>query len=225
MELAPSKIWCPMVRKVFFSNLINTLLLIVVTIIYFRIPNINNIKDVLMMLALYSCYCISILYEMGQYSLFLKEKKIINILNISSILVGLAYMFGGIYFIDRTKLYSVVIVLCVVLINILRIFSVNFFQKGDTLKNKEVNIKLTYKEMGILILEFILMLLDSSNGHMLLICSIFSLLYVTILLDKKHIHFCIVVLLIALSMVNVGGIIKNVVFALGLFPFLKNSRG
>lgn len=87
---------------------------------------ISGVQNVITILAIYTIFAFLLLYEMANYSMYLKNKKIVNCCNAVSILSSLIYLFGGISFLKQDNTMWIVVIF-IILINSVRLFSINFF--------------------------------------------------------------------------------------------------
>ncbi|QTU82547.1 hypothetical protein J7S27_04330 [Carnobacteriaceae bacterium zg-C25] len=115
-------------KKIILSNFIETVLIFFVSCIYNSRINIHGIQSVSVIIVIYGIYFWLLLYEMKQYSIYLKGMHIINAFNAFSILSGLCYLLGGISLLSQGKLFWVGTI-CILVINSLRLFSILFFQQ------------------------------------------------------------------------------------------------
>lgn len=170
-----------MVKKIILSNVIENVLILLVSYIYHKRVNISGFQSVGVMIVIYGLYFWLLLYEMKQYSIYLKEMHVINAFNAISILIGLVYLMGGIALLSQGQLFFVGTV-SVVVINSLRLLSVFLFKHLPAKQNfNNVSNSVTINSNNtliILLIEFVLMIMPTDNALIIGVLVVFGLTFV-----------------------------------------------
>lgn len=208
-------------NKSLYSNLIQNLLLTIISIVYFKVPEIKGSYNVAFLILLYLTYFIFLLIEFYNYEK-IKTTKAIKGYNIFSFIIVQAYMLGGIDLL--TKDYGLIIMVLLILINLLRFVIFYLYLKRNEVKfnesYKETNYKsekLNIQETLVLVLSFIALVINLSTKIQLLISLSFITTYFIIFNNKINnfkINYILNIVLIVLSYFDISGIVNYFIFGL-----------
>ena len=208
-------------NKSLYSNLIQNLLLTIISIVYFKVPEIKGSYNVAFVILLYLTYFIFLLIEFYNYEK-IKTTKAIKGYNIFSFIIVQAYMLGGIDLL--TKDYGLIIMILLILINLLRFVIFYLYLKRNEVKFNESyketdhkSEKLNIQETLVLVLSFITLVINLSTKIQLLISLSFITTYFIIFNNKINnfkINYILSIVLIVLSYFDISGIVNYSIFGL-----------
>ncbi|MDO4605612.1 MAG: hypothetical protein Q4B23_06515 [Helcococcus sp.] len=208
-------------NKSLYSNLIQNLLLTIISIVYFKVPEIKGSYNVAFVILLYLTYFIFLLIEFYNYEK-IKTTKAIKGYNIFSFIIVQAYMLGGIDLL--TKDYGLIIMVLLILINLLRFVIFYLYLKRNEVKFNESyketdhkSEKLNIQETLVLVLSFITLVINLSTKIQLLISLSFITTYFIIFNNKINnfkINYILSIVLIVLSYFDISGIVNYSIFGL-----------
>ena len=219
------------IKKIFYSNLVQNFIILIISVIYFNFYYINGIEQVSYLLILYLIYFIFLLYEFYNYEK-IQIQNTIKGYNLLSFIVVLLYMLGGIDFFKIN--ITILVTLAVILLNFSRYIVLLLYTKKKGVKfidmDKEFDdgsVKLNAFEVTILIIGFLFLTINLSTRIQVLISIALITLY--FIMYHKRINnfkfiFILIQTLIILKYYGISGILNYSIYGLMFMLLFRKNK-